>query len=170
MIDEAAARELGEAAFEAKDVVLGAARELNDGWFFPCVTKGEFQYYTGLIVNKKTGRPLPLMIHSSLRNDPSLYDRGYQFNDYDLVVLTVENVDESVRVLHALHETTTDKYYKNDRVYRVGRSLTEHEVRERLSTLPCIFSGHFALHVHLLEEARQAGWFSFRALEYRGKK
>ncbi|MBB3751597.1 hypothetical protein FHT44_004092 [Mycolicibacterium sp. BK634] len=168
MIDEAEARELGEGAFDDGEVVLGEARELNDGWFFPCVTKG-FTLHTGVIVNKETGRPLRLMVHSSLHNDPALYDRGYHFNDYDLVVLTVENADEAVRVLHTLHEVTTDKYYKNDRVYRVGRALTEEEVRERLSHLPCIFSGHFALHLDLLEQAREAGWFSFKAFEYRGK-
>jgi hypothetical protein len=35
MIDEARARELGKAAFDSDDVVLGDARELNEGWFFP---------------------------------------------------------------------------------------------------------------------------------------
>lgn len=168
MFDEARARAVAEGAIDDGDVVLGEARELNDGWFFPRLTTG-FQYYGGVIVNKKTGRPLRVIMHSSLCNDLSLYDRGYQFNDYDLVVLAVENMDEAVRVLHALGEVTTDKYYKNDRVYRVGRALTEAEVRERLSQLPCIFSGMFALRIDLLEQARQAGSFSFKAFEYRGK-
>ena len=132
MIDEPRAREVAKGAFEAEEVVLGGARELNDGWFFPCVTKGT-QLFTGVIVNKKTGRPLRVMTHSPMERDLNLYDRGYHFDEYDLVVLTVENLDESVRVLHALHEITVDKYYKNGRVYRVGRPLTEPEVRERLS-------------------------------------
>jgi hypothetical protein len=58
MIDEPQAREMAEGAFEFEKVVLGGARELNDGWFFPCVTKGT-QIFTGVTVNKKTGRTLP---------------------------------------------------------------------------------------------------------------
>lgn len=57
VIDEPRARELAIGAFEAESVVLGSARELNDGWFFPSVTK-EAGYFTGVIVNKNTGRSL----------------------------------------------------------------------------------------------------------------
>jgi hypothetical protein len=103
------------------------------------------------------------------RRDLSLYDRGYQFDRYDLVVLTVENLNETVRVLYALHEVTVDTYYRNDRVYRVGRRLTEAEVGERLSRLPCVFSGKFDFGIEKLEQAREAGWFSFKVFEYRGK-
>jgi hypothetical protein len=169
MIDEPRAREMAKGEFEAEEVVLGGARELNDGWFFPCVTKGT-QLFTGVIVNKKTGRPLRVMRHSSMDNDLTLYDRGYQFDNYDLVVLTVENLAQTVRVLHALHMFTMDTYYKNDRVYRVGRSLTEAEVRARLSQLPCVFSGRFDFRIDKLDHAREAGWFSFKVFEYRGKE
>ena len=75
-----------------------------------------------------------------------------------------------MRVLHALHEITVDKYYKNGRVYRVGRGLTEAEVRDRLSRLPCVFSGRFDFRIDKLEQAREAGWFSFKVFEYRGKE
>jgi hypothetical protein len=74
-----------------------------------------------------------------------------------------------VRVLHALHEVTMDSYYKYGRVYRVGRELTENEVRERLSRLPCVFSGRFDFRIDKLEQAREAGWCSFKLFEYRGK-
>jgi len=169
MIDESRAREVAKDAFEAEEVVLGGVRELNDGWFFPCVMK-DIPLFAGVIVNKKTGRSLRVMKHSPMENDLNLYDRGYQFDEYDLVILTVENLEETVRVLHALHEVTVDTYYKNERVYRVGRGLTEAEVRERLSRLPCIFSGRLDFQIDILEEARQAGWFSFKLFEYRGKE
>jgi hypothetical protein len=169
MIDEPEAREIALGAFESKGVVLGGCRELNDGWFFPCVTK-RTEMYCGVIVNKATGRLLRVMAGSPMANDPTLYDRGYQFNSYDLVVLAVENLEETVRVLHGLHAVTVDTYYKNDRVYRVGRGLTEVEVRERLSRLPCLFSGGFDCRLEELEQAREAGWFSFKVFEYRGKE
>jgi hypothetical protein len=72
-------------------------------------------------------------------------------------------------VLHALHVVTVNTHYKNDRVYRVGRPLTEAEVRDRLSQLPCVFSGRFDFRIDKLEHAREAGRFSFNVFEYRGK-
>jgi hypothetical protein len=169
MIDEPQARALASGAFKSERVVLGSARELNEGWFFPCVSKG-VDFFEGVIVNKMTGRTLAVRTQSPMAKDLTLYDRGYQFHEYDLVVLTVENVDETVGVLLALHEVTVDTYYKYDRVYRVGRGLTEAEVRERLSQLPCVFSGRFDFHIDKLEHAREAGWFTFKVFEYRGKK
>ena len=169
MIDEPQAREVAKGAFESDAVVLGGARELSEGWFFPCVTKG-VQTFAGVIVNKATCRSLLVLTQSPMASDLTLYDRGYQFGLYDLVVLTVENLDETVSVLHALHEVTVDTYYKNDRVYRVGRGLTEAEVRERISRLPCVFSGRFDFGIEKLEQACEAGWFSFKVFEYRGKE
>lgn len=169
MIDEPQAREVALGAFEADKVVLGGARELKDGWFYPCVSKGT-DLFAGVVVNKKSGRPLRVMTRWPMATDLTLYDRGYHFEQYDLVVLTVTDLDESVRVLHALHEVTVDTYFKNDRVYRVGRGLTEAEVRERLSRLPCVFSGRFDHRIEELEQARKAGWFSFKVFEYRGRE
>jgi hypothetical protein len=169
MIDEPQAREVANGAFESDGAVLGGARELSGGWFFPCVTKG-VEVFAGVIVNKATCRPLLVLTRSPMASDLTLYDRGYQYDQYDLVVLTVDNLDETVRVLHALHMVTMDTYYKNDRVYRVGRGLTEAEVRERLSRLPCVFSGRLLFGIETLEQAREAGWLSFKVFEYRGKE
>ena len=126
--------------------------------------------FEGVIVNKVTGRTLPVRTWSPMAKNLTLYDRGYQFEEYDRVVLSVEKLTETVRVLHALHEVTLDTYYKYDRVYRVGRGLTEAEVRERLSQLSCVFSGRFDVRIDKLEQAREAGWFTFKVFEYRGKK
>lgn len=168
MVNEAEARVAAENALDTSEVVFGGAVELAQGWFFPCVTK-QADIYHGVIVNKTTGQSLPVLRHSSIATDLDLYDRGYQFEHYDLVVLEVVNTEETVGVLHALHEVTVDTYYKNGRVYRVGRALTEAEVRERLSDLPCVFSGRFDFRLAELEHARTAGWFSFKIFEYRGK-
>jgi hypothetical protein len=169
MIEEARARELGKAAFDSDDVVLGDARELNEGWFFPCIAKRS-DLFTGVIVNKETGRPLRVTMHSPMERDPALYDRGYQFEQYDLVILTIANWEETVRTIDALHFVTLDTYYKHDRVWRVGRQVTEAEVRERLSTLPAIFAGRIDHRLEHLERAREAGWFEFKSLEYRGRE
>jgi hypothetical protein len=98
-MSEPEAREVAKGAFDSDgEVVLGGGRELSEGWFFPCVTKGA-QICVGVVVNKGTGRTLRVMTNSPMAEDLTLYDRGYQFSDYDLVVLAVENFDETVRVL-----------------------------------------------------------------------
>jgi hypothetical protein len=169
MIEESRARELAKAAFESDDVVLGDARELDDGWFFPCIAKSS-RVFTSVIVNKQTGRTLRIMLQSSLERDPALYDRGYQYEQYDLVVLAINDWEATVRTLHAVHLVTVDTYYKYDRVWRVGRKLTEAEVGERLSTLPAIFAGRIDFGLEDLERARDAGAFELKVLEYRGRE
>jgi hypothetical protein len=124
----------------------------------------------GVIVNKETGRPLRVMMQSSLERDLALYDRGYQFEKYDLVILTIEDLEETMRTLLVLGEVTVDTYYKYGRVWRVGRRVTEAEIRERLSTLPAVFNGSPIFDLERLERAREAGWFEFKALEYRGRE
>lgn len=106
---------------------------------------------------------------SPMARDPALYDRGYQFLLYDVVVLTVSDFDQTVRVLHEMHPGTVDTYYKFDRVYRVRRGMTEAEIRDRLRELPSVFNGTLVYHIDKFEEAREAGWFTFKVLEYRPK-
>src|SRR4051812_35843766 len=103
MVDEAAARALGTAAL-AEDVgavLLGPSSTLHQGWYFPVIAK-QSMAVAGVIVNADTGRALPVMAGSSLECDPSLYDRGFQFTAYDLVVLAVTNLEETVRAVLAL--------------------------------------------------------------------
>lgn len=170
MVDEAAARALGTAALAEKvgDAVLGPSSSLDQGWYFPVIAKQSVAV-AGVIVNADTGRALPVMAGSSLERDPSLYDRGFQFEAYDLVVLAVANLDETVRAMLGLREHVLDVYYRNDRVYRVGRMLTEAEVRERLSRLPAVFSGRPMYHLEQLDAALRAGWFEYRLFESRPK-
>lgn len=171
MIPEPRARELGAAALEIhNDVfVLGEARELEQGWFFPCIGKRS-EAIRAVIVNKHTGRVFRVTRAGALNDDPTLYDRGYQFEQYDLVVLAVAKMDEAVRTIEAMHYTTRDTYYRYERVWRVGRGLTEAEIRERLGDLPAIFTGRLDFDVEHLEKARKAGWFEFKVLEYRGRE
>jgi hypothetical protein len=169
MIDEGRARELGKAEFEPDDVVLGEAKELAEGWFFPCIAKAS-RVFTGVIVNKETGKPLRVMLHSSLERDPTFYDRGYQFEQCDVVVLEVQDTDATVRALQMLGAVTVDVYFKYGRVWRVGRQLTESEIRERLSALPGIFTGRLCWEVEEFDNARTQGKFTCEVLEYRGRE
>jgi hypothetical protein len=91
------------------------------------------------------------------------------YTAYDLVVLAVTNLEETVRAVLALGEHVVDVYYRNDRVYRVGRTLTEDEVRERLSGLPAVFTGTPTYRLDQLDAALRAGSFEYRLFESRPK-
>jgi hypothetical protein len=169
MLDESAAREIARTALPPGGAVLGPARELDQGWFFPYVTK-DHDAFDGVIVHKKTGRPLSVPVESPMARNPALYDRGYQFLVYDLVVLGVEDVEETVRLLLAVSPKVQDTYYKFGRVYRVGRGMTETEIRESLQDLPAVFNCMLAYQLDKLEHAREAGWFTFKVMEYRPKQ
>lgn len=52
-------------------------------------------------------------------------------------------------------------------MWRVGRRITEAEIRDRLMSLPAVFTGRFYAFLDDLEKVRETGIFTFKALEYR---
>jgi hypothetical protein len=123
-----------------------------------------------LIVNKQTGEVfrVPGSIFG-VERDFDLYDKGYQFDAYDLVVLEVKNWNDTLDVLVDLRISVTEPEYANGTVWRVPRPLTRAELRRRLSRLPCILeSAHMYFHLERLEEAPQKDYFRFEALKHSG--
>jgi hypothetical protein len=121
----------------------------------------------GVIVNKATGKVFTLGSRFPLERDLAMYDLGYQFHSYDLVVLQVHNMESTLDVLFKLRVPTVEPKYEHGTVWRIPRELSRRELASRLSTLPCVF-GNIGLYfsLELLEQARSAGYFRFEALEY----
>jgi hypothetical protein len=149
MFDEAKAREIAEAALPYDDVTLGPARELREGWLFPWVAQLGCR---GVIANKKTGRIFQLGSAFPIERDLELYDRGYQFERYDLVVTAIADLAKTRRALGSL-----------------GLRLNDLQIWNRLDELPCVFPAvSLYSQLEVLDEARREGWFEFEAREYRG--
>ena len=76
-------------------VDVEAVRELPSGWFFPYRSAGDqlFCGSQGVIINKQTGKTLRLGSAFPVERDLELYERGYQFETYDLVVLEIADLD-----------------------------------------------------------------------------
>jgi len=163
MIDEVDARKLAEGRV-GPDVPLGAARELREGWLFPRQEIGS----NGLIVNKKTGRIFELGSAFPVERDLSLYDLGYQFDRYDLVILKINDLDATRRSVGRLPLQVVEPKYEHGQVWRIPKTMTDLERWKRLEKLPCIFPAlSLYFQVEVLEEARREGWYEFEALEYR---
>ena len=166
MIDESQARSLAEKAVTDDDVSLGPAQELREGWFFPWQTAQVG--CNGTIVNKATGRLHHLGSAFPVERDLAMYDRGYQFESYDLVIVAIRDLEATRRAVAKLHPSVIEPTYEHGQVWRVPKEIPARELWKRLERLPCVFpamSLYFVL--ELLEEARRERWFEFKALEYR---
>src|SRR5207248_9490781 len=71
-------------------------REIAAGWYFPYLwAEGEEPLVgsNGIIINKQTGAAFVLGSAFPVERDLALYDKGYQDQSYDLVVLGFRSID-----------------------------------------------------------------------------
>ena len=169
MFDREGARRIALGAIDSRvEIDEERTRELQSGWYFGCRSLGEpLCGGNGLIVNKATGKVLHLGSAFPLERDLDLYDRGYHFERYDLVVLEVSNLDTTLATLLEVGLTVVEPTYEHGTVWRFPRPLTRGELAQRLSVLPCVF-GDAQLYFRLeaLERGRSLGAFRFEALEF----
>lgn len=165
MIAETQAREIAEKD-RPKGVVLGLTRELREGWFFPWETSRVG--CSGVVVHKATGRILHLGSTFSIGRDLEMYDRGYQFERYDLVILAIHDLEATRHALTKIRFSEVEITYEHGQVWRIPKELPHHELRKRLEILPCVFPDvQLYFKLELLEQARHERWFEFAALDFR---
>ena len=79
-------------------------------------------------MNKETGKLYQLGSAFPIERDLDLYDRGYQFERYDLVVLAVQDPVTTLDALVGLGLSVVEPTYENGTVWRVPRRLTRAEL------------------------------------------
>ncbi len=169
VIDEAQARQLAAKTLTRDADTLGEARECKEGWLFPF--QNAVIGSNGIIVNKRTGRILNLGSLFPVERDLAMYDRGYQFGTYDLVVLAVHDLERTRQVVGDLPIHIVEPEYAHGQVWRIPKPMPDPERWKRLEKLPCVFPAlALYFHLELLEEVRRERWFEFEALEYRSHR
>jgi hypothetical protein len=168
MIERSTALEIA-ARDTPKGIVIDeqAIRELPSGWFFPYRSEERlFGGSQGVIVNKKTGNLFRLGSAFPVERDLELYERGYQFAAYDLVVTEIADLDVTIKTLEELDVSVVEPAYDHGTVWRIPRRLSAGELRRRLDRLPAVF-GELRLYARAeaLEGARVSGAFRFELLE-----
>jgi len=145
---------------------LDGARETLEGWYFPLATDAVGS--SGVIVHKRTGRVLELGSAYPVERDIALYDKGYQFKRYDLVITSVAQLEATVATLQALRLEVVNPAFEHGKVWRIARPMSADEIRARLRTMPCVF-GDLRLYfvAEHLEAARDRADFAFELFEYR---
>ena len=170
MIDCEAARALAQASADSRQPIHPVdTTETREGWYFPFAPRDEMRVGSnGMIVNKKTGRVYGLGSAFTVERDLEMYDLGFQFECYDLVILSISELKQTVRVLLELCPTSTTPVYEHGTVWRIPRSLTRDEVESQLNSVPATFP-EIQLYFHLesLVRAQEHSYFEFRVLEFR---
>ena len=90
-----------------------------------------------MIVNKRTGRVLQLGSAFPIERDLALYDRGYQFERYDLVILSIRDLDATRRAVGRLPLQVIEPTYKHGQVGG-SKTMTDLQRWKLLEKLPCI--------------------------------
>jgi hypothetical protein len=144
------------------------ARELPSGWYLPYgPAPTPLLGSNGVIVNKRTWRPFLLGSAFPVERDLALYERGYQFDAYDLVVLEVASRRSAVQALMKLGFATIDPEYSNGAVWRIPKPVSPKDIEARLSKLPAVFGGVSLYFVaEHLERSREAGVLKVELCEY----
>ena len=178
MIDRATALDLaGSEVPDGFQVDTTGIRELHTGWFLPfydpkCdpedIHTFTFGGPSGVIVNKQTGARLILGSAFPLERDLALYDKGYQFHHYDLVITRIVDMRQTLDTLQALRMSVAEPTYKHGTVWRIPRPLTRAELQASLRQLPHVFGGiSLWFCAEALEAAREKESFQFELLECR---
>lgn len=146
---------------------LGDARALRDGWYFPFLSDEALAGCNGVVVNNKTRKLFHLGSAFPVERDLELYDRGYQFDSYDLVILEVRDRKQTLHALSRLRLDVVEPRTEHGVVWRVPRRMNNAELSAKLDRLPCVLSAiSLYFDVEQLERARDAGWFSFETREH----
>jgi hypothetical protein len=168
MLDEKDARVSASASTVLREGMrLGSARELREGWYFPFLSDVLTAGCNGVVVNKRTGKLFHLGSAFPVERDLELYDRGYQFDSYDLVILDVHDRKQTLHALGRLHVSVLEPRTEHGTVWQVPRKMTNEELSKKLDHLPCTLPAiGLYFEAELLERARLARWFTFETREH----
>jgi hypothetical protein len=129
------------------DVVEEDVIEKEYGWVIFCQTKRYLQSKhfrdlsvgsSGILVEKNTGRLIHFASAYSTEVNLKIYERGYlAYDNFDLVIITVSNPEEAVQFLRKLGITYVEPEVAYGETWRIPKSYSVQQLRERLRQLPC---------------------------------
>ena len=137
-------------------------RELPSGWYFE-PRRGQVGC-GGIVINKKTGEVFGLGSGRGVERDLWFYEKGYQSERYDLVVVVVRDIDVAVEHLYMM-ELDLGEEGTDPKGFPISHRLMGAKLRERLAHLPCVFGNqHLYFTLETLEKVEQDGSFEFTAV------
>jgi hypothetical protein len=111
--------------------------EIQHGWFFRWLGDGKVGS-NGFVIAKEDGSFFMLGSAFSVDRDLDLYDQGFRSHRYDLVVLEVRDLRQTIDALMEIAPTMVEPEYEAGTVWRIPRPLTEGEIVGKLDLLPAV--------------------------------
>lgn len=165
-LEDAAA--LADEAAGQQRVDAARSIETREGWYFPYRVDGEVLVgSSGVIVNKQSGACRVLGSAFSVERDIAAYDEGFQFDSYDLTIVSIADLARTLDALEKIGPSIVEPEVAHGTVWKIARPLTRKELRSRLATLPCTFVDvRLYFRIEVLQEVRRSRTFVFEAREH----
>jgi len=92
----------------------------------------------GILVEKQSGRTIEFGSAYSTETSLKIYEAGYlDCDDFDLVITEIANLEETLDFLSSLSIVYIKPEVESGITWRIPKSFTRAQLREKLATLPC---------------------------------
>ena len=124
----------------------------------------------GILVEKNTGRLVEFGSAYSTEVNLQIYEAGYlAYDDFDLIVVAVSDTEEALCVLDELGITYVKAEVEEGTTWRIPRSYTTKQLRDRLRHLPCRFNlGSVYFNWETLERMKASSTLQFELVANTG--
>ncbi len=138
-----------------------ATMEKSYGWYFRYQSKAYIQSGDvrdmlfgsgGFIVERDDGYVFEFGSAYPLERNLVAYEAGFKYETYDLTILSVSDIQQTVRLLLSLRMKYVIPEEENGTVWKIPRGYTEVQIRSALTSLPYTFLDqkfHFQYEVFL---------------------
>ena len=170
------ARRIAEAHAGKLVLMEEAIREEPFGWYFVAQSRAYVETRKlehmlvgsgGFVVDRETGRVHEFGSAHPLERNLRAYAKGFRYSRYDLTILSVRDLDTTVRLLKDLQMTYVEPEEAYGVVWRIPKEYRASQLRKFLHQLPYTFSGYnFFYSVEVFEEIDEADCCTYELREH----
>jgi hypothetical protein len=150
--------------------------EKSYGWYFWFQSKAYFASGNwkdalvgsgGFIVEREDGRIFEFGSAYTLERNLAAYEAGFKFDFYDLTIIAVSDMKQTVNLLHKLDMIYVIPELEHGVVWKVPQTFTKAQIRSFLSSLPHTFSAqNFYFRIEVFGEIDAAGCCKYALREH----
>jgi hypothetical protein len=144
------------------------------GWYFCYQSKAYFTSGNdwligsgGFIVEREDGRVFEFGSCFGLERDLAAYEAGFKFHSYDLTILSVSDIQQTITLLHQLDMAYVIPEYEHGVVWKIPQRFTKSQIRSLMRSLPHTFyAQNFYFRIEVFAEIDAAGCCQYELREH----
>lgn len=112
------------------------------GWYFCFHSKSDDDIIfgsNGFIVDRDDGSICRFGSAYSLDQNFAAYEAGFKYDLYNLIILSVSDIQKTVQFLRDLNMTYVNSEEENGTIWRIPKDYTVEQIQSALQSLPCTF-------------------------------